>query len=648
MRLLLLCTLLVVVHHGNAEGPSERVFGKSVDDIVNSLGEDGARSLAHQLLAKVKGRLGDSLQPANCKVEGEVSTLISELVEQEVASVKKATVNNANKKKQCLHNGYFFGMGSYQANLEYGNRGYPQREVAFMGNQHGTKEAGQGYECNGWLSEAQRKLFKSANLPSWFDKPPDCFPKGKINSMPSMACKSVSCLKSKGKGCKKGCYDGEMLSLGKHNRALQAKYPKLHLMSSTALMQSIRWTIHQFLPALQNVHGALCNKSYCKAGGFAQKREATRSSSSSRRILSTSADDSKWFGGFNMEKVTKKAQKLKEMVSKGNVEKALKKGKRAAAKLKAKLKAKARAKMLQMKALARKKGAEGKRKLHKKTQEMKGKMSSRANNLRRKLKKAAGDMVRKKIVNEILRVVIKSKPKWGPLLRPVGMWVAGGMKMGKPLGCALAPPMRTKLNGQMDIRQNLCYPWNPILNPAYATRLNNKYGVGQLIRNTFLGRKVKSQDKHYGDAAFEVFKCKLSDFGGSSVQAEKKCNYKKAKCAARFQTNIKICTTCCCREGLVRSDSTGRLTKKAGPDFECESWFNIIDTTIRFYNNLQSVFSVYGWHTAVKKAGGTGKYSTQSTECMGALVPDKFERGQTEGKGRMAKGLVNRTKINMQ
>merc|ERR1711964_445615 len=95
----------------------------------------------------------------------------------------------------------------------------------------------------------------------------------------------------------------------------------------------------------------------------------------------------------------------------------------------------------------------------------------------------------------------------------------------------------------------------------------------------------------------------------------------RAVCAARFDTNIEICDSCCCRHGILRTRATGillnqgcacnagrckprrlcsgrlkKFTPKDTKEGHCTTWFTIIDTAVRFYNGLVANLLVYFVH----------------------------------------------------
>ena len=50
--------------------------------------------------------------------------------------------------------------------------------------------------------------------------------------------------------------------------------------------------------------------------------------------------------------------------------------------------------------------------------------------------------------------------------------------------------------------------------------------------------------------------------------------YKKTVCRADFVLESRYCNTCCCKKGLVGSNSGGRLVV-AEPGYKCSEWFGI-------------------------------------------------------------------------
>ena len=269
----------------------------------------------------------------------------------------------------------------------------------------------------------------------------------------------------------------------------------------------------------------------------------------------------------------------------------------------------------------------------------------------------AFDATKEDVANLVIKAVIEKDKN------SIAKLKAAGSQTGTQ---AFFSIMRGVLGSMIDVDMSICQNFAPLLSTgsengdkstriylsrnfgyaAYALEKKNWGTVAMRKLKEFglpLEGSVNQKDILYGDAAFELFKVQ-------GVLTENKFKPEKIVCAARFDTDIKVCTTCCCKAGLMGSSVSSILLqntsspcsealKKASPRLcrspillagestgsqgigalgtnpimavlndqpgqypQCAEWFTALDSTLRFYNQIGTAFATNAFHGGTRKA----------------------------------------------
>jgi len=189
-----------------------------------------------------------------------------------------------------------------------------------------------------------------------------------------------------------------------------------------------------------------------------------------------------------------------------------------------------------------------------------------------------------------------------------------GPKFMDALFAAAAPTVRSAMAQIMDVDNVFCDPWRPILDSQFKELVSDSFGYAGSL--SFPWRGPAKETPLYGNAAFEIYKQEWKTDGvGRTVSTG------RIVCAARWDSNISICNTCCCKEGIVKRTVTGILLNDGCPPKNklcggkgkfnpmrykftaadakkghCSAWFTINDATIRLINGLMTAATLFRFH----------------------------------------------------
>ena len=239
----------------------------------------------------------------------------------------------------------------------------------------------------------------------------------------------------------------------------------------------------------------------------------------------------------------------------------------------------------------------------------------------------------------VVRIAMASGPKKKQAAKEFSRYFAAFVE------AILIKGFRSKMAKRMNPDTTFCNSFAPIISTGTKDGdklallgMSTKFGGGALLNGPLKPKTYAAQRKIlFGDQAYELYK----------VEVDRYHNVQAIVCAARFETQIRVCNTCCCRSGLISNRVTSILLNSAkgcspkqnprlcqtpvtgdtiGPNGsalrpgvykirlgnvpklgqypDCEGWFSMIDATYRYFSAMTTAIAANSFHGATNQGKG--------------------------------------------
>ena len=132
---------------------------------------------------------------------------------------------------------------------------------------------------------------------------------------------------------------------------------------------------------------------------------------------------------------------------------------------------------------------------------------------------------------------------------------------------------RKRLNAVSNVDVSVCSNWASLLSAGSKNGdkitlmgLSKGFGAGAWMFDDGardMSPRIKKKIL-YGDAAFEFYKIVGGRFRTNGGKGKYSFKAERIVCAARFDVQIKLCNTCCCKKGIVANEVSSAEMKPGG------------------------------------------------------------------------------------